>query len=77
MLVSFQNSADPEMRNFAAFAVSELSRNSDMMGIITDEGGLEPVLYLARSDDKRVQRQGMCIILIVLLRSYVHNIPKL
>ena len=57
MLVSFSNSADPEMRNFAAFAVVELSRNADMMEIVTDEGGLEPVLYLARSDDRRVQRQ--------------------
>lgn len=30
MLVSFSNSADPEIRNYAAFAVAELSRNSDM-----------------------------------------------
>ena len=57
MLVSFSNSADPEIRNYAAFAIAELSKNSDMMEIITDEGGLEPVLYLARSDDKKVQRQ--------------------
>jgi hypothetical protein len=57
MLVSFSNSSDVELRNFAALAVAELSRNSDMMQIITDEGGLEAVLYLARSDDKSVQRQ--------------------
>ena len=57
MLVSFSNSSDPEIRNYAAFAVAELSQNSDMMGVVTDEGGLEPVLYLARSDDKKVQRQ--------------------
>lgn len=57
MLVSFSNSADAEIRNYAAFAIAELSKNSDMMEIITDEGGLEPVLYLARSDDKKVQRQ--------------------
>ena len=57
MLVSFSNSADAEMRNFAAFAVAELSRNSNMTQILTDEGGLEAVLYLARSDDKSVQRQ--------------------
>lgn len=48
MLVSFSNSADAEMRNFAAFAVAELSRNSNMTQILTDEGGLEAVLYLAR-----------------------------
>ena len=57
MLVSFSNSADAEIRNYAAFAVAELSRNPEMMEIITGEGGLESVLYLARSDDKKVQRQ--------------------
>ena len=57
MLVSFSNSADVEIRNNAAFAVAELCRNSDTMQILTDEGCLEPVLYLARSDDKSVQRQ--------------------
>jgi hypothetical protein len=45
------------MRNYAAYAVAQLSKNSDMMEIITSEGGLEPVLYLGRSDDKTVQRE--------------------
>eukprot|EP01082_Thalassiosira_pseudonana_P011927 g10495.t1 g10495 contig4:1976124-1977335(+) len=57
MLVSFSNSGDTELRTFAAFAVAQMSRNSDMMEIVTEEGGLEPVLYLARSDDKNTQRE--------------------
>lgn len=59
MLVSFSNSNDAELRNYAAFTVAKLAANSDMMEIITDEGGLEPVLFLARSDDKRVQKHAL------------------
>ncbi len=57
MLVSFSVSADAELRNYAAHALVEISRNSDMAEIITSEGGLNAVLYLARSDDRHVQRQ--------------------
>lgn len=57
MLVSFSNSADAEIRNYSAFAISEIAKSYEMMEVITNEGGLEAVLYLARSDDKKVQRQ--------------------
>ena len=57
MLISFFNADDTELRNYASYAVAQLSKNSDMMEIITSEGGLEPVLYLGRSTDKLVQRE--------------------
>jgi hypothetical protein len=57
MLVSFSNSDDTEMRNLAAYAIAQLSKNADIAEIVTSEGGLEPVLYLGRSDDKAVQRE--------------------
>jgi hypothetical protein len=57
LLVSFSISTDAELRNYAAHALAEISRNSDMAEIITSEGGLNAVLYLARSDDRHVQRQ--------------------
>ncbi len=55
-LLSFSNSEDPGIRNYAAYTISELSKNPDMMEVMTEAGGLEPVMYLARSDDKKVQR---------------------
>lgn len=57
MLISFSNASDDQLRNYAAYAVAEISRNSDMAEKITGEGGLNVVLYLARSDDRSVQRQ--------------------
>jgi hypothetical protein len=42
----FSNSVNAEMRNLTAFAVAELSCNSDVMQMLTDEDGLEAVLYL-------------------------------
>jgi hypothetical protein len=66
MLASFLNSANAGMRNFVAFAVAEQSRNSDVVQILTDEGGLEAMLYLAQSDDKSVQIQ----VLQVLTRTF-------
>lgn len=59
MLVSFSNSTDAELRNYAAFTVAKLAANSNLTEIISDEGGLEPVLFLARSDDKRVQKHTL------------------
>ncbi len=56
------------MRNFAAFAVAELSRNSDVMQMLTDDIGLEAVLYLAQSDDKSIQRQVLQVLTIIRLQ---------
>jgi hypothetical protein len=59
ILVAFSTSTDAELRNYAAHALAEIARNSEMTELITKEGGLHAVLYLARSDDRLVQRHAL------------------
>ena len=48
LLVSLSSSRDYQVRLYAAFAVAKLAENALMRKTITDEGGLESVLYLSR-----------------------------
>jgi len=59
MLVSFTNSNDVYLKDYAAFALAELSRNANMTEILADEGALEPVLALlnSKSCHKGLQQQ--------------------
>jgi len=59
MLVSFSNSDDVYLKDYAAFALAELSQNAKMSEILADEGALEPVLALLNSKSCRkcVERQ--------------------
>lgn len=59
MLISFSNSSDFYLKDYAAFALAELSRNSNMTTCLASEGGLEPVLALLdqKGGDKCVERQ--------------------
>ena len=42
-------------RRYAAYALVKVAQNSDVRKQVTDEGGLEPVLYLARTDEPEIQ----------------------
>jgi hypothetical protein len=46
LLISLSTVNDAEVRQYAAYAVVKIAQNSDLRKIITEEGGLEPVLYL-------------------------------
>ena len=46
-----------EVRQYAAFAIVKISQNSNVRKQVTEEGGLEPVLYLARTDEPEIQRE--------------------
>jgi hypothetical protein len=59
MLISFSNSHDAYLKDYAAFALAELSRNIKMTEMLASEGALAPVLALlnSKSCDKCVERQ--------------------
>lgn len=68
LLVSLSTTEDPEVRQFAAYAVVKIARNAAVRDVVTEEGGLEPVLYLARTDEPAIQDEGMCVL------SFLQNI---
>jgi hypothetical protein len=56
---------DAEVRQYAAFAVVKIAQNADVRTTVTEDGGLEPVLYLARTDEAEIQRQvlpALCVL---------------
>ena len=57
LLISLSASNDAEVRQYSSYAVTKIAQNADVRKAITDEGGLEPVLYLARTDDLEVQKE--------------------
>jgi HEAT repeat protein len=57
MLISLSTVNDAEVRQYAAFACVKIAQNADVRDAITEAGGLEPVLYLARTDELEIQRQ--------------------
>lgn len=42
LLISLSTVNDPEVRQYAAYAVVKIAQNSDLRKIVTEEGGLEP-----------------------------------
>ena len=50
-LVSLSNADHPEICQIAAFSLVLLASNSRVSKTVTEEGGLEAVLYLARTDN--------------------------
>jgi len=56
-LVSLANSPSDEIRQYSAFALVKMSQNSNVRSTIVANGGLEPVLYLARTDSPDIQRE--------------------
>ena len=68
LLISLSNNVDEQVRQYAAFALVKISHNGENMHKVTEEGGLEPVLYLARTDDVEVWREvvpGLCALSFV------------
>lgn len=47
------------MRQYAAYALVKVGQNSDVRKQVTEEGGLEPVLYLARTEEPEIQRETL------------------
>jgi len=56
-LVSLSNSQHDEIRQFSAYSLAKMSTNSDVRSIVVSNGGLEPVLYLARTNSHDIQRE--------------------
>lgn len=57
LLISLSTANDAEVRQYSAYAMVKLAQNADVRKIVTEEGGLEPVLYLARTDEPEIQRE--------------------
>lgn len=57
MLISLSTANDAEVRQYAAYACVKIAQNADVRDAITEAGGLEPVLYLSRTDEPEIQRQ--------------------
>lgn len=57
LLISLSTSNDAEVRQYSSYAVTKIAQNADVRKAVTDEGGLEPVLYLARTDEEEIQKE--------------------
>ena len=57
LLISLSNAPDSEVRLYAAYALTKIAQNADVRAVVSSEGGLEPVLYLARTDEPEIQRE--------------------
>lgn len=57
LLISLSNVPDAEVRQYAAYSLVKIAQNSNVRKQVTEEGGLEPVLYLARTDEPEIQRE--------------------
>jgi uncharacterized protein YejL (UPF0352 family) len=60
LLISLSSCPDEEIRQFAAFALVKVGQNAEIRRRITEEGGLEPVLFLSRTavDDEELVKGG-------------------
>jgi Armadillo/beta-catenin-like repeat len=77
LLISLSNAPDPEVRQYAAYALVKVGQNSDVRKQVTDEGGLEPVLYLARTDEPEIQRETLaCLCSLSFAEENKVNITK-
>ena len=68
LLIALSNNNDELVRQYAAFALVKISHNGENMKKVTEQGGLEPVLFLARTDDPEVWREvipGICMLSFV------------
>ena len=54
LLISLATANDAEVRQYAAYATVKIAQNAEVRKVVTEEGGLEPVLYLARTDEVEV-----------------------
>ena len=67
---------------YAAFALVKIAHNAEIRKKITDEGGLEPVLFLSRTDDSEIWREARavvsprCFFLLLLLFAALLWQPK-
>lgn len=65
------------MRQYAAYALVKVGQNSDVRKQVTDEGGLEPVLYLARTEEPEIQRETLaCLCSLSFSEENKINITK-
>lgn len=65
------------MRQYAAYALVKVGQNSDVRKQVTDEGGLEPVLYLARTEEPEIQRETLaCLCSLSFAEENKINITK-
>lgn len=65
------------MRQYAAYALVKVGQNSDVRKQVTEEGGLEPVLYLARTEEPEIQRETLaCLCSLSFSEENKINITK-
>lgn len=65
------------MRQYAAYALVKVGQNSDVRKQVTEEGGLEPVLYLARTEEPEIQRETLaCLCSLSFAEENKINITK-
>lgn len=66
-----------QVRQYAAYALVKVGQNSDVRKQVTDEGGLEPVLYLARTEEPEIQRETLaCLCSLSFSEENKINITK-
>jgi hypothetical protein len=58
-VVSLSVSSDSYVRVYAALIIANLGRNMNLSQIISDEGGLEPILYLARIENEKTRLEAL------------------
>lgn len=66
-----------QVRQYAAYALVKVGQNSDVRKQVTEEGGLEPVLYLARTEEPEIQRETLaCLCSLSFAEENKINITK-
>lgn len=66
-----------QVRQYAAYALVKVGQNSDVRKQVTEEGGLEPVLYLARTEEPEIQRETLaCLCSLSFSEENKINITK-
>jgi hypothetical protein len=62
VMISLCNSTDFGIRQYAALVVTNIAKNMDLRNVVTEEGGLEPVLYLARIENSNIRGEVLAAI---------------
>lgn len=66
-----------QVRQYSAYALVKVGQNSDVRKQVTEEGGLEPVLYLARTEEPEIQRETLaCLCSLSFAEENKINITK-
>ena len=60
LLISLSNAPGEQLRRSAAFVLVWIALNPDLQNKITEEGGLQPALYLARTESNEINQKIIC-----------------